>query len=154
MVGLIATFHFSGDEIAGTTPARHIELNLLRTDIEPEEALQDAVAKVALRVRDTYFVSFTLSNYEERRLERPLMPGMGPIRVRPWEGEVEDLGLELVLDINNNLEARTKREDPVVTDDGVHAVTKLLRDIGETIGPEFAETGRVSVEALTASSAS
>jgi len=152
-LGLIATFRFSGEDLADTPPARHIQRNLLKADIDPEEALQDATAKVSLRVRDTYFVNLTLSNYEERRIERPLIPGMGAIRVRPWEGTVEGVGLELVLDINNNLEARTKREDPVVTDEGIHAVAELLRETGEKVGPEFAETGRVAVTALIASSA-
>lgn len=154
MVGLIATFHFAGDEIDGMSPARYIQRNLLRTEIEPEDALQDAVAKVALRVRDTYFVNLTLSNYEERRIERPVILGLGPTRVRAWEGEIQEVGLELVLDINNNLEARTKREDPVVTDDGIHAVAELLRQIGGAVGPGFADTGRVSVEALSGTSTS
>lgn len=153
MVGLIATLHFSGEELDGLTPARHILNNLLTTDVEPEDAVQDAVARIAVRLRDTYFVTLALSNYEERSLERPILPGMGPIRIRPWEGRVADVGLELVIDINNNLEAQTQREDPVVTDEGIGAVTSLLREVALTTGAQFAETGRVSVKALTASSA-
>lgn len=152
MVGLIATLHFPGDDFDGVTPAIHVHRNLLRTTVDEEDAVQDAVAKVAVRVRDTYFVNLTLSNYEERRIERPLIPGAGAIRVRPWEGRIEETGLELVLDINNHLEARTQREDPVVTDAGIAALVRLLREVGERGGPEFAETGTVSVEALTTSS--
>ena len=151
-VGLIATFQFRADDIEGLSPALHIQRNLLRVQIDSDDMLQDAVAKVAVRVRDTYFVNLTLSNYEERRLERPVMPGMGPIRVRLWEGRVESVGLELMLDINNNLEAQVKRDDPVVTDEGIRAVARLLRETGESVGPQFAETGRVSVEALAAGS--
>jgi hypothetical protein len=152
LVGLIATFHFSGEDFEGLSAAEHIQQHLLRTEIDTQDAIQDAMAKVALRVRDSYFVNLQVTNYEERRLERPVFPGMGPIRVRPWEGTVEDIGLELTIDINNNLEARTKREDPVVTEDGIRAVTQLLRETGTTTGPEFAESGRVSVSALAASS--
>lgn len=148
-VGLVSTFHFAGEDIGGLRPAIHILRNLLRAEVEPDDAIQDAVAKVALRVRDTYFVNLTVSNYEERRLERPIMPGMGPIRIRPWEGTVYEVGLELGLDINNNLEAQVNRKDPVVTDEGIHAVTQLLKDVGDRIGPAFAETGQVSVDALT-----
>jgi len=57
---------------------------------------------------------------------------MGPIRVRPWEGKVYEVGLEpLALDVNNNLEAPDEstgsRGD---AKRGVHAVTQLLRGRG------------------------
>ena len=147
-IGLIGTLHFS---YAGREerPVDHILQRHLRTVVEPEQ-VQDAVARVAVRLRDTYFVNLTLSNYETRTLERPLMPGL--LRIRGWEGRVEDHGLELVLDVNNNLEGRTLGRDPEVTFDGVRAVTSLLRDVATTSGPTFAETGELSVERLTASS--
>lgn len=147
-IGLIATLHFS---YAGRQerPVDHILQTHLRTAVDPA-GVQDAVARVALRLRDTYFVNLTLSNYETRSLERPLMPGL--LRVRGWEGRVEDHGLELGLDVNNNLEGRTLQHDPEVTLDGVRAVASLLRDVATDSGPTFAETGEVSVERLTESS--
>ena len=151
MVGLIATLRFSFRETEDS-PAAHILRTHLRTDVDPRE-VQDAVARVAVRVRDTYFVNLNLSNYEARVLERPVMPGM-PVRFRPWEGRLEDTGLELTLDINNGLEARTQQDDPVVTEDGLVAVTNLLREVCLSTGPAFAETGAVAVETLTASSTS
>lgn len=147
-IGLIGTLHFS---YAGRQerPVDHILQTHLRTAVDPSE-VQDAVARVAVRLRDTYFVNLTLSNYETRTLERPLMPGL--LRIRGWEGRVEDHGLELVLDINNNLEGRTLGRDPEVTHEAVRAVTRLLRDVATDSGPTFAETGEVSVERLTESS--
>ena len=145
VIGLIGTLHFS---YAGREdrPVDHILNTHLRTAVDPGE-VQDALARVAVRLRDTYFVNLTLSNYETRTLERPLMPGL--LRVRPWEGRVEDHGLELAVDVNNNLEGRTLQRDPQVTLDGLRAVTNLLRDVATDSGPRFAETGEVSVERLT-----
>jgi hypothetical protein len=152
MIGLIATLHFSFEDVEGDdTPAAHILRTHLRSTIQPDE-VQDALARVAVKLRDTYFVTLTLSNYETRTLERPLMPGMPAIRIRPWEGRVDDVGLELSIDINNNLEARVRREDPVVRTDGIRAVTGVLREIATDSGPEYAKTGAVSAETLELSS--
>jgi hypothetical protein len=149
-LGLIGTFHLSFRE-RDESAAAHILRTHLRTEVDPNQ-VQDALARVALKVRDTYFVTLTLGNYESRSFERPLLPGLQHIRIRPWEGRVEDHGLELTLDINNNLEARVKREDPIVSEDGVRAVIQMFREVATSAGPAFAETGQVSTDALTASS--
>lgn len=151
-VGLIGTFNFSFAEL-GEEPAAHVLRTHLRTEVEPDH-VQDALARLALKVRDTYFVHMTVTNYESRVLERPILPGLPQqIRVRPWEGRVEDYGVELALDINNNLEGRTQQADPEVTEEGVRAVVRLLRQVAHSAGPEFVESGRISVDDLAASSA-
>jgi hypothetical protein len=150
MVGLIGTLHFSFEGLA-EEPAAHILSTHLRTDVDPD-GVQDAIARLALKVRDTYFVNMTVGNYESRVFERPMLAGVNQIRVRPWEGRVDDYGLELTLDINNNLEGRVKREDPEVTDAGVQAVVRLMREVALTTGPSFAETGSVSIDDLTTAS--
>lgn len=154
ILGLVSALHFSfdQDDAPDEEPAVYIRQHHLQTDA-PEDQLQDALVRVALRVRDTYFVNFTLSNYETRVLERPIMPGLQAIRVRPWEGRVQDRGLELAVDINNGLEARVARDDPVITDDGIRAATAMLRRIAATAGPAFAESGAVSLEELVEASA-
>jgi hypothetical protein len=149
LIGLIGTLNFS---FAGLEqrPVDHILSTHLRSSVDPAE-VQDAVARIAVRLRDTYYVNLTISNYERRTLERPLMSG-GVMRVRPWEGRVDDAGLELAMDVNNNLEARAQERDPQVTRDALHAVISLLRDVATESGPKFAETGELSTERLTASS--
>lgn len=152
LIGLVGTLRFSlsdGEENA----AQHLLRTHLRSGVDPE-TVQDAQLKLALKVRDTYFVGLTLANYEARTFERPIMPGMTELRIRPWEGEVKDTGLELTLDINNNLEARVHRADPEVTEEGVGSVVSLLREIATTAGPAFAETGTLSLEQLEAGSRS
>jgi hypothetical protein len=149
-LGLLATLHFSLVD-RDLDPVEHVLRTHLRTELDRSD-VQDAVARVAVRVRDTYFVNLTLSNYETRTLERPILPGQQVLRVRPWEGRVEDYGLELGLDVNNNLEARSKRDDPVVTRDAIRAVSSLLREVATNTGPEYAESGSISMEQLTASS--
>ena len=146
-IGLIGVFNFSGEEFDGEGPAGYILRTHLRTEVD-RNSLQDAVARVGIKVRDTYFVTLTISNYEFRVLERPIMPGMQAIKVHPWEGTVNDQGLELRVDINNNLEARVQREDPVLTEDGIRAALGLLRQVAATTGPVFAESGQVSVDEL------
>lgn len=151
MIGLVATLRFVTD--SDIEPVNHMLTNHLRPEVDGE-TVQDAQTKIVLKVRDTYFVGLTLGNYESRKFERPIMPGMTEIRIRPWEGEVEDSGLELTLDINNNLEARTKRADPEVTEEGIASVVSLLREIATTTGPEFAETGNLSLGQIEAGSRS
>jgi hypothetical protein len=131
--------------------------HILRTHLRPivdEESVQDAVARVAVKVRDTYFVTLTVSNYESRMMEQPMVPGMQVMRMRPWEGRPDDVGLELVLDINNKLEARVSHHRPRVTVEGVRAACRLLRKVTTSTGPTFAETGKISVQDLEASSTS
>jgi hypothetical protein len=149
MIGLIGTvrFSFNGRE---DRPVEHILKTHLRSTVDPPD-VQDAVARVAVRLRDTYFVNLTVSNYETRALERPLLPGQ-PMVVRGWEGRVDDVGLELAVDINNNLEARVNQKVPDVTRDGLRAVTALLRDIVTDSGPAFVDTGEISTARLTESS--
>jgi hypothetical protein len=149
-VGLIATFHFSGDDIDGATPAQHIQTTLLRTDVDAG-ALQDAMARVAVKIRDTYFVTLTVANFESRLVERPIIPGLAA-RVRPWEGELRDQGIELAIDINNNLEGRVRQEETDLTETGLQAVTQMMRELATTTGPAFAETGQLEVAAIAASS--
>jgi hypothetical protein len=150
LLGLVGkmSFSFAGRD---DRPVDHILTTHLRTQVDPAD-VQDAVARVAVRLRDTYFVNLTLSNYETRTLERPILPGGMMLKVRPWEGRLDDTGLELSIDINNNLEARTHGGDPEVTVEGLRAVTSLLRDAATETGPAFAETGQLSTERLAASS--
>jgi hypothetical protein len=151
-IGLIATMHFSFSERDDESPALHVLRTHLRASVD-ESTVQDALARIAVRVRDTYFVTLTLSNYETRVQQQPLMPGLQFLRVRPWEGRLEDTGLELVLDINNNLEARVRGSTETrVTSEGIRAVARMLREIALSTGPGFVETGSLSVEDLTASS--
>jgi hypothetical protein len=149
-IGLIGTLNFSFAH-RNDSPVDHILQTHLRTAVDPND-VQDAVARVAVKLRDTYFLNLTVSNYESRSLERPILPGTTMMRVRPWEGRVTDSGLELAIDVNNNLEARARQADPEVTPDGLRAVTGLLRNIATVSGRAFAETGELSAEQLTESS--
>lgn len=148
-IGVIATLNFSFAD-REERPVDHVLRTHLRTTVDAD-AVQDAVARLAVRLRDTYFLTMTLSNYEMRSLERPLMPGATHVRVRPWEGTIDDEGLELTIDINNNLEGRSQQRDPEVTLEGLRAVTALLRQVASESGPSFAETGDVSTAQLVAS---
>ncbi|CAN5579090.1 hypothetical protein BH24ACT24_BH24ACT24_03970 [soil metagenome] len=82
VVGLIATLHFSFKDQDLASPTSHVLRTHLKQEVS-EEDVQDAQAKVALKVADSCFVGLTVTNFESRTLERPLMPGVPMIRVRP-----------------------------------------------------------------------
>jgi hypothetical protein len=149
-LGIIGTFRYqgTGDEEANATS--HILEAFTRSPVESAD-VQDAMVKVALRIRDTYFVNITVSNYEARMIERPIVPGM-PIAVKPWEGEVQERGIELTVDINNLLEARNAAGDTSVTAAGLTATTRLLREVATRTGPEYVASGSLSVEQITETS--
>jgi hypothetical protein len=149
-VGLIGTIRFSFG-VDGPSAVDHILGTHLKLDVDAS-AVQDALARVAVRVRDTYYVTMTLSNYESRLLERPFLPNMQAVTVRRWEGKINDRGLDLNLDINNGLEGMTLGRDPEVTEEGVRAVTRMFKEVAEHAAPTFVENGRVDVDSLVASS--
>jgi hypothetical protein len=152
-VGLVSTLRFSLRDRPDETATSHILTTHLRSDV-PLDDVQDATARIAVRLRDTYFITLTVGNYESRVLERPFIPGVTRLHAWPWEGRVEDVGLELAIDINNVLEAREHDDPPVVTDQGLTAITRLLHEIATNAGPRFADTGDLSVEEMTATSLS
>jgi hypothetical protein len=145
--GLIATLQFSFRDF-DIGPAEHILRTHLRTEVDPT-SVQDAFARVAVKVRDKYFVNLSVSNYESRLLQRPIMPGvMQAVALKSWEGNVEDFGVELGIDINNGLESRVQQADAEVTDQGVSAVIALLERVALTAGPQYVESARVAVDEL------
>jgi hypothetical protein len=149
-IGLVGTLRFSLG-VDGPSAVEHVLRTHLKLDVD-EADVQDAVARVAVRVRDTYYVTMTVSNYESRIIDRPFLPNLQAVAIRRWEGQVNDLGLELNLDINNGLEGMTLEHDPVVTEEGVRAVVRMFRQVAMSAAPVFVEAGRVDLESLVASS--
>jgi hypothetical protein len=146
-IGLIFSTWFSFKE-RDEGPAAHILKTHLRIEADPE-TVQDSSAKIALKVADKYFINLTVTNYESRSFQRPILPGSQmPIMIKPWEGTIEDVGIELTLDINNVLENRVNEGSVEVTDQGVTAVLDLLRHLAEGPGTEFVESGTVNFDEL------
>lgn len=150
VTGIIGTLNFSLHDTE-VEPAAFIARAHLRRPPNDAE-LQDVNVKVALRVDETYFVHLAASNYESRILERPMIPGV-PVTIRPYEGRIDDSGIELTIDVNNNLAARLTKEDPEVTLETLASVTQLLRSACTSAGPRFAETGEVTVADLNTAAA-
>lgn len=143
-VGVIATLHYSFKDL-DQSPTEHILRTLLRPEVDPN-LLQETQAKLAFKVRDKYFLNFTVSNYESRVIQRPVMAGGPPVTVKAWEGRLEDSGVQLVVDINNNLEARVRKEDPEVTEAGVRAVLSLLAQVVGDAGQDFVGNGQIAID--------
>jgi hypothetical protein len=141
-IGLVARLQFSFKDI-DESPVAHILKTHLRVDLDPDD-VADAVARVSLKVRDRYFVTLRVVNYEVRVLQRPVMPGdLQPMLVKPWEGSIEDCGVELTVDINNTLENRAEQRDATVSERGVASVVELLNQVVVQAGPRFTETANV-----------
>lgn len=149
-VGVIVTLHFKHEE-GQVAPVEHLRNVHLRSHVDVDD-LQDVIVRIALRLRDTYFLNITLSNYETRTLERAVTPAMPMVRIRPWEGRIDEVGLEMTLDINNALEARTQRADPRVTTVALDSVASVLGEVASNAGPRFLETGEISVSQIVDSS--
>jgi hypothetical protein len=151
-IGVVANLRFNFDQI-DESPVAHILDTHLRTRIDAQN-VEDAVARLALKVRDKYFVSLRVANYEARVVQRPVMLGdIQPMIVKPWEGTVEDAGVLLTVDINNVLENKVVQEDAEVTADGLANVIELLKQVASTAGPQFVETGEVSMDVLVGEAA-
>jgi hypothetical protein len=145
-LGFVVQMQFSFEGIE-TRPVDHILATHLRVAVDPA-IVRDTVARVAVNVRDKYFVMFRVADYETRMIQRPVMPGDRQIVIRPWEGSLEDEGVSLTIDINNTLEAMTHQGDVTISEQGVVAVMDLMRQSMSEAGPRFAETGELKVESL------
>lgn len=141
---LLAQFSFAD---LGVSPVEHILATHLRLEIDPN-VLEDTIARIGVKVRDKYFVSLRVANFETRVIQRPVMAGnlQQQVLVKPWEGQQQDYGIGLTIDINNTLEMKTLRDDPDVTDAGVRAVIGLTARCLTTAGPEFVRDGTLNAD--------
>jgi hypothetical protein len=144
-VVMFAQFSFKGFEVS---PIEHLLSTHLRVDVDPA-TVGDTVARVAVKVRDKYFATFRVADYEVRTIQRPVMPNQPqPMLVKAWEGSLEDYGVSLTIDINNALESRNLGGDPTVSEAGVSAILELLSQSLLTAGPKFVATGELHAESL------
>jgi hypothetical protein len=145
-VGVVLTLNFPFGE-SDSTPVEHILATHLRSDVDPSQ-VQDAQAKLGVRIADKYFATFQVSNYETVSLERPLMPGMRQVEIKPWEGSVEEVGVELVIDANNRLQQRVERSEAIVTDETVGEILGVVYQAAAVGGPGFVRDGAIRSESL------
>lgn len=152
LLGAIVTINFSMPDPPNAA-ARFIAEHHLRQEVDPE-ALQDANMKVALKLNDSHFVSLGLANYEQRTFERPVFPGQQLIQVKAWEGEVEERGIELTVDVNNKPDLITKQGEVVVDEAYAMSTIDLLARVIARAPSEFVDTAALDIAALAAEGAS
>jgi hypothetical protein len=146
-LGVLVTINFPFDE-AAPGPAEFIAAHHLRQEIEAS-SLQDAQARIAIRLEDTHFLSLQLSNYELRSYERPVFAGQRLLQVRPWEGEVDERGVELTIDINDKLALMTRDGNYTITEDELTRTMSLMRRAVELVPEQFVDRAAFNVSALT-----
>jgi hypothetical protein len=145
-IGVVFTLNFPLDD-EDETPAAFLAQHHFSGDI-PADQLQDALARVAVRVADTYFMTLAAANFESRSYERPVFPGQQLLQVRPWEGTVDASGVELTIDINNKLALINRAGDFAVDEDAVVTIMDLMRRAIASAPTTFVETGSVDMDAL------
>lgn len=144
--GGVARIHYprpDGDDL--TAPHRVLQ-TLTGMEIESND-LEDAGVKVALKVAETYFVHLAIENYETRKIEQAVRPGIN-MPVQQWRGITEETGIELAIDVNNKWERRRRQEETDVSAAGLAATMALIRHLAAEAGPHLVETGKVSVSDL------
>lgn len=73
------------------------------------ENIQDLEFRLALKKDNKFFVNYTLKNYETREVKITPPPGGGYVPIKPFEGEVVDRGVNIILDINTKLALQEKQ---------------------------------------------
>lgn len=111
-------------------------------------AVQEAQLRIGVRFEDTYFLNFSTSSYESKTVERPVFPGQTALQVKPWEGDIVARGIQLIVDLNNRLEAIQRREDPVVDAARVDAMLELLDQALARMARPFVESATLRVDEL------
>lgn len=143
-VVLNVQFPFEGD---GPTPVEQILTTMLRQQFDPS-VVQDAQARVGVRLDDRHFVTLHASNYENKLLERPVLPGPQIIDVKPWEGRVEQVGVSVAIDVNNRLDAINRRADPAISVTDLDSVLGIVSNAARGAARTFVETGSYDIDAL------
>lgn len=128
-------------------PARYIAERHLRQEVDAS-ALQDAVARISVRVDETYFLTLAISNYETRAYDRPVFSGQQLLQVRPWEGTVEGRGIELTIDVNNKLALINREGDFTVDESTVASTLAMLKRAIQTAPTGFVENASLDLESL------
>jgi hypothetical protein len=140
-VGIVVTsrYSFKGED---RTPIAHMLATHIRVD-PGDNSIQDGVVKVSSRVDDRYYLLIQLATYEQKTVERAIFPGMTGIEVKPWEGNVEDSGIQVEVDVNNRLQAISEKRDPRVgPEDLANMFAVVERGVLEAT-PEFLERGQL-----------
>ena len=145
-LGIILTLRFSFGTDSATKPIEHMLATLLRSEVDADD-LQDAQARLGAKLDDKYFLTFHASTYEERVFERMVVPGL-QVEVKPWEGRVDDRGIELTVDVNNRLKSVVEQEEGPLVAGEVEEMLALLRRAALGSAGRFVETGEFGVEAL------
>ena len=148
-LGVVTTLNLSfADRDDLGRPAQFILERHLRQEIDPDN-LQDAQLRLSLRAGETHFATLAVANYESRMYERPVFSGQQLLQVRPWEGRVDDTGIELTVDVNNKLALINQQGEVTVDADQLHETMALLRRIIERAPEDFVEQAALDPASLT-----
>ena len=142
--GVVLVVQFPFD--AGTSSEdvlRQLLESQIRGDV-PVDDVADVQVRLGLKVSDTYYVSLMVNNYESRSFQQIATPASPVISIRPWEGDVTELGIQLVIDVNNRLAVRQAESDTALDEGQLSEILDVVAAVAAGAGPEFVHTGRIS----------
>lgn len=145
--GAVARIHYPRPDGDALTAPHRVLQTLTNVEIESND-LEDAGVKVALKVADTYFVHLSIENYETRKIEQAIRPGIN-MPIQQWRGTTDETGIELAVDVNNKWKRRRTQEETDVSAEGLAATMALIHHLALEAGPHLVETGEISVPDLT-----
>ncbi len=145
ILGVVITANVPFDPADDLGPADHILATHLRIERGDEAPIQDASARIAMRLADRLFFNVSVGNYEVRTIQRPILPGMQQILVKAWDAEVSERGIEVKLDVNNRLEAVVSKSDPDLDDQAIETILSVAgRGFAGPL-PAYVSTGRLDI---------
>jgi len=116
-----------------------------------DDAVYDLKAQLGIRVADHYFVNLGVSPYEAKQVKRS---GLGASNlaavIRPWEGEITDAGIDLVVEVNNRLRADVLRQHTRVDEDELREMNGLSWDFVAHVATPFVRDGELDLSHVQA----
>ena len=150
-MGLITTMQTSTHNLENFSPQEHIFGSHMRiADVDPDR-VQDVSVALNLKIADRYFVGVNLSAYESRQIVQPVLPGVAalPMLMNPWDGVLTDTGVQLRVDVNNQLEQRLNPGNPaLVSQDVLSDVLQLSQTVADDLAQSFISDGTLPIAAL------
>jgi|SRR5579862_2218947 len=144
--GVITVSHLNFAE-QDLEPARYLAEKFLQRPPDVS-AIQDTSVRLAMRYEDEYFISVTVANYEIKSLMRPVFGAQQLIQIRPWDGKIEETGIEIAVDVNNRLAAQTTQRDPEVRGDELDTLLTVVERVTDYAPRTYVDTTQLDVQTV------
>lgn len=140
LAGMIITLHFEYPDDSDARPAQHMLEELFAPGLA-SDAIRDAKMQLGLQVQDHFYLTLGIGTYQAQEVSRAMVQGTSNVVIRPWEAEVVEEGIELTVDVNNRLRAKSERKHTRVDEAELLRVNNLAWDAVNRIAVPLASEG-------------